>query len=599
VFTNGNRTQGSLRVIGRLAPGVTVAQAQAQMEGLAAELRETYPVKKNAGVYINVVPMHDTLVSDVRPAILALMGAVIFVLLIACANVANLLIAQAARRERDLAVRAALGASRGALVGQQLAESLLLAGFGAAGGVGLAQIGIGVLKQIGPATLPRLQSVEIDLRVLAFTAGMALLSALIFGLVPALRASRPDVVDVLRRTGRTAGLGAGRLRSGLVVVEVALSFVLLVGSGLMLRSMIALQRVNPGYDPRGVLTFLMPNIFVPQTEARAEFVRRMRAELAVLPGVESVAAANPLPLDGGTANMPWGTEAAASDPTQFQQATTHVVLPGYFETMRAPVLEGRTFRDDDNRPESNAVVIDHLLAAKAFPGQPATGRRLLLRLGGNEPTPFEVIGVVAHERHATLAADGREALFFTDGQRGFSVANRWVLRTSVDPASLSDAVKATVARINPRLALSDVQPMQALVDRVQAPTRFALSLTSVFAAIAAVLAVIGLYSVLAASVRQRTAEIGVRMAFGAERAAIFRLIVGRGLALAAVGIVIGAAAALGMTRAISSLLVGVRASDPATFATIGMVFLGVALAACGLPAYRASRLDATEALRAE
>ena len=597
-FANGSRTTGAVRVISRMKPGVTVDQAQAQMEGLAAELRSTYPVKQNAGVYINVVSMHDTLVSDVRPAILALMGAVAFVMLIACANVASLLLAQASRRERDLAVRTALGASPGSLVRQLLAESLLLSAIGAACGLALAFVGIAILQQIGPTTLPRLASVGIDLNVLAFTVLVSLAAAVLFGLVPAVRASRPDIVGVLHKSGRTLGLGAGRLRSGLVVIEVALCFVLLVGSGLMLRSMIALQRVNPGYDPNGVLTFFMPNIRAQGLDGRAAFVRQVREAISALPGVESVAAALPLPLDGVTTNMPWGTEGMEA--AAFQQAATHIVQPGYFETMKATLLEGRTFTAEDNTPDAARIVIDAVMRAKAFPGERAVvGKRLMLRVSGQNPIPFEIIGVVAHERHVSLAADGREAIFFADGQRGFGAATRWIVRTNGDLYSLANAVRPTIAHIDPRVAVSDIQPMTAFVERAQAPTRFALVLTGVFAVIALVLAVIGLYGVLSTSVRQRTAEIGVRLAFGAERADIFRLVVGRGLILAVAGIAIGAAGAAALTRGIASLLVGVGATDPATFIGIGVLFLAVAAVACGLPAYRASRLDANAALRSD
>jgi putative ABC transport system permease protein len=275
------------------------------------------------------------------------------------------------------------------------------------------------------------------------------------------------------------------------------------------------------------------------------------------------------------------------------------VQPGYFEAMHAPVVEGRTFQPTDNVPTATVVVIDNVLAAKAFPGQSAVGKRLLLRITGQAPVPFEVIGVVTHERHASLAEEGREALFFTDGQRGFATANRWVVRTSQDPMSLASAIKAAVARVDPTAAVAEVQPMQAFVDHAQAPTRFALVLAAVFAAIAAVMAVVGLYGVLSTVVRQRTPEIGVRLAFGAERAAIFRLVVGRGLILAGIGIVIGTGAALGVTRGIASLLVGVRATDPLTFTAIAALFLVVAAIACGLPAYRAARLDPLAALRRE
>jgi putative ABC transport system permease protein len=384
-----------------------------------------------------------------------------------------------------------------------------------------------------------------------------------------------------------------------VIAEVALSFVLLAGSGLMLRSMMALQRVDPGFDPNGLLTFFLPNIRAQGLDGRAAFVQQLRREIGALPGVTAVAAASPLPLDGGTANMPWGTEAAASDPTAFQQATVHIVQPGYFEAMRAPVLAGRTFAETDNRLESTAIVIDHVLAAKAFPAEPAVGKRLLLRVGGNSPIPFEVVGVVRHQRHASLAGEGREAIFFPDGTRGFGVANRWVVRTDGDPTALAESVRAVVTRVDARVAISDVQPMSAFVDRAQAPTRFALVLTGIFAIIAVVLAVIGLYGVLSASVRQRTAEIGVRMAFGAARSAIFRSVVGRGLALAFIGLAVGGLAAFQVLRLISSLLVGVTPADPATFAFISLLFVVVAAVACGVPAFRASRLDATTALRAE
>jgi putative ABC transport system permease protein len=490
-FATATRTAGVVRVIGRMQPGVTVPQLQTQMDALATALRAAHVVKRNAGVYITVVAMHDTLVSDVRVSILALMGAVIFVLLIACANLANLTMTQSARRERDLAVRAALGAGRGALVRQMLIESLVLALAGAAAGLALARIGIVVLQEIGPANLPRLQDVAIDLRVLAFTAAASIVSAILFGLLPAFRASRLDVTTVLRRTGRVAGLGHGQLRNGLVVVEVALTFVLLIGSGLMVRSMVALQHVDPGYDPSGVLTFLVPNFAGPTPEARAEFMRRMRTELGAIPGVRAVSGAFPLPLDGGASNMPYGTEAAAADPTLFSQAAVHNVQPGYFEAMRARVVEGRVFTDQDNHPGVQLVVVDRLLASKTFPGQSAVGKRLLMRIAGQNPVPFEIIGVVRHQRHATLTQDGREAVFFLDGQRGFGVSNRFVLRTDRDPAGLIEAAKAAVARVDRTVGLADIQPMSAMVDRAQAPTWFALVLTSVFAAIAAILASTG------------------------------------------------------------------------------------------------------------
>ena len=598
-YATATRTAGQVRVIAKLKPGLTVAQAQQQMDSLATDLRNTHVVKRNAGVHINVVPMHELLVSDVRISILALMGAVTFVLLIACANLANLTLTQSARRERDLAVRAALGAGRATLVRQMLVESGVLALVGAIVGLGLARLGIVVLQEMGPATLPRLQNVAIDWRVLGFTFVAALVSAILFGVLPAFRASRPDVVEVLRQSGRTSSLGSGRVRNGLVVVEVALTFVLLIGSGLMLRSLVILQHVDPGYDPNGVLTFFMPNMNRPSADARREFIRRVQAEVGALPGVRAVSGALPLPLDGLTSNVPYGTEAAAADPTKFQQADSRNVQVGYFEAMRTRIIEGRVFNETDNAIGGHSIVVDRLLAQRAFEGQSAVGKRLLLRIGGQNPEPYEIIGVVDHQRHTTMAEDGRETIFYIDGQRGFGSANRFIVRTDGDPAALAESVKATITRLDRTIGLTDVQPMSFYVDRAQAPTRFALALTSVFAVIAAVLAVVGLYGVLSTVVRQRTAEIGVRLAFGAERQAIFNLIVGRGLLLAVIGIAIGAAVALGSTRLIQTMLVGVRATDPMTFIAIAGLFLVVAAAACGIPAYRASRLDPTVALRGE
>ena len=594
-FSTASRTTGAVRVIARMKPGVTVEQTQAQMEGLAKEFRDTFPVKRNAGVYINAKAMHSMLVSDVRISILALMGAVVFVLLIACANVANLMVTQAMRREREFAVRTALGANRGVLVRQVLAESLILATVSASLGVALAYLGIVVLQQIGPVNMPRLQDVIIDLRVLGFAAGAALLSAMLFGLWPALRASRPNLIDVLQKAGRSAGLSSGRLRNGLVVVEVALTCLLLVGAGLMLRSLVMLQRVQPGYDPQGVLTFVLGNVQANSLEARVSITQRLREGVLAVPGITGVAGATPFPLDGATSNIPWGIEG--TEPAQFQQAAVHNVLPGYFEMMRTPVRAGRTYTDDDRVAGRQRIVIDERLAEKAYPGQNAVGRPLMLRVGGNNPVPWEIIGVVAHQRHTTLAEDGREALFFVDGAGGF--ANRWAVRTSGDPAGITESVRQAIARIDNRILMTDIQPMSELVNKAQAPTRFALVLMAAFAVVALVLAAVGLYGVLTTLVRQRTAEIGVRMAFGAERSSIFRLIVGRGLILAGVGMVIGIGAALGMTRVIRTMLVGVQPTDPLTFVGISVVFLIVAAAACGLPALRASRVDPIVALRSE
>jgi predicted permease len=597
---SGSRVNVFLRVVGRLKPGVTVDQAQTQVNTLVSDLRRRFPIKETAGLRWRVEPMHADLTAEVRPTIVALMGAVIFVLLIACANVANLLLVRASVRERELAVRSALGGSRAQLLRQMLVESLALAGLGAVLGLGLAWGGIRLLLGIGPDNLPRLDYVAIDPMVLGFTALAALLAAVFFGLLPAVRASRVDVADILRTGGRNAGLAGGKLlRSAVVAAEVALAFVLLVGSGLMIRSFIAIHRADPGYDPRGVFTFFLPNLARPAPEARAAFIQQLTERLSGLPGVTDVTAVGPLPLDGQASNVRWGPEAAATDPTLFQQANLHVVQPGYFEAMRTRLIAGRTFTAADNVPGQHLMVVDIRLAEKAFPGQSAVGKRILARTGGPEAEPFEIIGVVGHQRHETLAADGRETVFLPDGFFQFGATGRWVVRTTGDPAQLAQPVRAVLREVDRTLAVTDLQPMQALVDRARGPTRFALVLIGIFAGIAVLLAAVGLYGVLSTTVRQRTAEIGVRMAFGAERGMILRLIVGQGLKLSLIGVGLGVVAALGLTRMMNSMLVGVGATDPATFGAMILLFLFMAVVACWIPARRAASLDPNSALRDE
>jgi predicted permease len=604
-FETANRNNVVFRVVGRLKPGVTAKQAQPQVDRVAADLRQQFPIKQTAGLYFHVIPMFEDLVGDVRPAIWSLMGAVAFVLLIACANVANLLVVRASGRSRELAVRAAIGASRGQLIRQMLAESLVIAMAGTAVGVGLARAGVQLLLTLAPKDLPRLNEIAIDPAVLTFAVLAGLVTAVLCGIIPALRASRADVMEVLRSAGgRSSGLRGGRaLRHTVVITEVALSFVLLIGAGLMLRSILALGRIDPGYDPANVLTFsLQPQ--ARQPEQRALFMQQMRERLRNVPGVLGVTAALPLPLDGVLINGRWGTEAAVSDATKFRQANFHVVLPGYFETMKTRLIAGRTFTDADNQIDQQTdlprqVIIDDALASLAFRGEPAVGKRLFLRIATPEPAWYEVIGVVAHQRHSSLALPGPEAVFIPDGHFGHGAAGRWAVRTSGDPNQIVTAVRAAVAQIDPRAPLAEVQPMQAFVDKAMAPVRFTSTLIGLFAVIAIVLAGVGLYGVLSTVVRQRTAEIGMRMVFGAPRGSILGLVVGEGLRLSIAGIVVGALAAIAITRLMRSLLVGVSPTDPATFVAIVMLFACVALAASYIPARRASKLDPIEAIREE
>jgi predicted permease len=600
-YDTANRNMVIHRVIGRLKEGATLKQAQAETDAIAEEIKKGDTIRETAGLYFRLEPMHKYLVAEVRPAILALTGAVIFLLLIACANVANLLLVRASARQRELAVRAALGGNWWHLVRQMLVEALLLAGAGTLLGLGLAWFGIRQLLAVAPANLPRLDSITIDPVVLAFTTLAGLAAAVIFGIPPALQAARPDVMNILRGSGRTGGLGGGRrLRNIVVVTEVALSFVLLIGSGLMIRSFIALQRIDPGYDPDNVLTFQLlgaGNLSVPQE--RAVFMQDLRGRLSALPGVESVTASYPFPLAGGFSPLRWGMGDALFDPSKFQAADWQVVLPGYFEALRTPLIAGRTFTEADDTPERKVAIIDQFLAAKAFPNESAVGKRILVRYASPEPQWVEVIGVVAHQRQTTLAEPGREQVYFTNGFNMRRLATYWGVRTKGDPAQYAAAIRAVVAKFRSNLLITEMQPMEALVRQAQASTRFSLLLISVFAVVAAILASVGLYGVLSNVVRQRTAEIGVRMALGATPGGIFKLVVGHGLRLSLIGIAAGMVAAFGLTRAMTSMLVGVKATDPVTFAAMAVLFLIIAAVASGLPARRAAGLDPTIALREE
>ena len=601
-FAAGSRINVSLRVVGRTKPGVPLAAINAQLEELSTRLREQFAIKKTADSHLYAEPMHNYLVEGVRPAIITLLGAVGFVLLIACANVANLLLVRTASRERELAVRAALGGSRARIAVPLLAEVLVIALGGALLGLLLAHGGIRLLVSMAPENLPRLGHVGIDPLVLGFTMLVTILAALVFGMTPVLRGTRFDLSTVLR-AGRTAGAGAGRaIRNGVVIAEVAMAFVLLVGGGLLMRSFVELQRSAPGFDPSGMLTF-QAGLQAPEAEARAGFSRQLGERLRALPGVVSATAANPLPLSGGVANARWGTEAAAADPASFQQADVRVVLPGYFQAMGTRLIAGRAFTDEDNRQERTGIIIDRILAAKAFPNASAVGRQLLVRVRTQEPELLQVIGVVDHQRHETLAADGREQIYLTDAFMGTGGANQWAVRlscadgTECDPNSIAPAVKRIVAELDPRTPVSEMQPMQVFVDRAMATTRFSLALVAIFAGIAALLACVGLYGVLATTVRLRTNELGVRLALGAPTASVFRLVIGEGLKLTSAGIVVGLVAAFAVTRLLQSLLVGVAPTDPVTFGGVILLFIVVATVACWIPSRRAASMDPLQALR--
>jgi putative ABC transport system permease protein len=600
-YDAAQRNGFSIRPIGRLKDGLTVKRAQEAADAVAAEGRRTIPMDASIGYQISMEPMQQHLVAEVRPAILALMGSVIFLLLIACANVANLLLVRASLREQEFAVRAALGASRWRLVVPLLTEACLLAVMGTALGLLLAWAGIRELRALAPTNLPRLDSIHIDGTVLGFTAIAGLMSAVVFGMAPAWRATLPALMNVLRGGGRTSGLASGAaVRNLVVMAEVALSFVLLVGSGLMFRSFLDLQRIDPGFDAHNMLTFQLQfpgnPARRPTGNERAAKVREIKERLSAIAGVQNVTASFPFPLTGDFSPIRWGNIEAAQDPSRYQATDLQIVLPGYFEAMRTPLLAGRTFTEDDNLAGRNNVVIDQILANKAFPGQSAVGKRILIRVRTPEAEPVQIVGVIAHQREEALAVPGREQIYFTDGFLGNGVVRSWALRTGGDPAAFESQVRATLHDINPQFLMTEIATGDEIVHAAQAGTRFSMLLIAAFAVIAGALAGVGLYGVLATAVRQRTAEIGVRMAMGAERGDIVKLVVMQGLKLSGIGIVIGLIAAFVLGRVMTSKLVGVKATDPMTFVAMTVIFLAIAAFASWIPALRAAGMDPKTAL---
>jgi putative ABC transport system permease protein len=577
------------------------------MDGVAGRLRGLHQFHANQNMQIVVNGMQRDVVSHARPALLALLGAVGFVLLIACGNVANLLLVRATGRSREIAVRSALGSGRGRIVGQMLVESALLAVAGAALGVLLAWWGVRVITSLSPGNLPRIDTVSIDPAVLAFTACVTALAALVFGLAPALRAVGGQLADSLRDRGAdSGGVRGNRLRTVLVVTEVALSLVLLIGAGLMLRSFAQIRTVDPGFDAEGVVTFTAPLQFMKYftSESRATFFGDLAVRLSGIGGVTSVGGVTPLPLAGGEQYMvgSYGRTGDTDDVYQANKADFKAVVPGYFEAMRIELIVGRTLLPSDNTREALRVaVIDQKLADRVFPDEDPIDKELVVDYFSEETFSLErrgvrVVGVVGNVRSSSLAAEARETIYVPYIFNAFMPVT-YVVRTSSDPASLVPLIRAEVDALDPDVPISGVATLESYVSDAMAQTRFMLALVGVFAVLALVLASLGLYGVISYSVRQRTREIGVRVAFGADGPDVVKLVLRQGLGVALVGIVIGLVAAAALTRVVGSLLVGVSATDPLTFVGIPALLLVVALAASWIPARRAAGVDPVEALR--
>jgi len=598
-----------LTVVTRLKDGVTIEQAQQEMDALAGRLRDVHAFHRTQNMQIVVNGMHRDVVNHARPTLLALLGAVGFVLLIACANIANLLLVRASGRGREIAVRAAIGSGRGRIIAQMLTESIVLAAGGAVLGVLLAWRGIPLITALSPGNLPRIESVTIDARALAFTAGLAFLAAIVFGLAPALRAVSGKLVDKLRDRGSdTGGVRGNKLRTGLVVIEVALSLVLLIGAGLMVRSFDGIQKVDPGFDAENVVTFTAPIPFLkyPTTELRANFVNEMGDRLANIPGVESVGGVTPLPLAGGE-QYSVGSYSRIGDPDdvhQAQKADFKSVLPGYFEAMSIELVSGRTLQGLDNRVEAQDVaVIDEKLAKRLFGDGDPVGAQIIVdhfneQTFSLERLPVQIVGVVADVRSASLAAEGRETIYVPYAFNSF-LPITYIVRTAVNAESLLPRIREVAAAMDQNVPIAGLATLESYVSNAMAQTRFLLALISSFAILALILASIGLYGVISYSARQRTREIGVRVAFGARDRDVLRLILGQGMVVTAIGIVLGLGASVILTRVVRSFLVGVSATDPITFAGVPVVLLVVAALASYLPARRASATHPAVALRDE
>jgi len=604
-----DRRGQSLRVFARLRDGATLAQARAEVAAITARLEAAYPGTNRD---VHVTPLTEMVVGDVRPTLLVLLGAVGFVLLIACANVAHMLLARATARHREIAVRSALGAGRARLLRQLLTESTLLALLGGAIGVAAAAAALKILIAQAPESIPRITGVSLDARVLAFALAVSLVTSLLFGLVPALSSGTGDLNDALRdgSRGASAGVHRTRLRSALVASEFALALMLLVGAGLMIRSFRALQQVDAGFDARGVATIIVSVKGTKEEDParRTAFYRAVEERIAALPGVEAVSAINHLPIAGDMWGWGYRIEGRPEPkPGEGPSATYRVVLPGYFRTMRLPLLRGRDFSEEDRAGEPGAIIVNEELARRAWPGEDPLGKRLNTKPSAQAPQWLTVIGVAKNAVQLEWTAKPEPEFYLPylqnemlSTERGSWVAYlTFVARSGGDPAALTGAMRGAVAAVDPNVPVSEVQTMAAVVDRATARSRFDLLLLTTFAAVALVLAAVGIYSVISYGVTRRTHEIGIRMALGADRRGVTRMVVRQGLLVALAGGVAGLLGAFALTGWMGSLLYGVGATDPLTFGTVSGVLLIVAVLASWLPARRASRIDPMTALRSE
>ena len=596
----------TLRVIGRLKPGVSLEQASAEMRSIAGHI-EQQNADTNAGYSAKIVPLRDQLVGDIGPTLWTLLGAVVFVLLIACANVANLLLARAGSREKEIALRTALGANPWRLVRQLLTESVLLGLAGGVFGLALAAWGVALLEKVGPSNLPRLEEVSIDWRVLVFTLAISILTGIVFGLAPALSSVRSDLNSILKTSGRgtTGSRSRARWRNALVIAEIASCVVLLAGAGLLIRSFARLESVNPGFRPDHVLTM---QVALPETRYSGEkialFYQRLVDRLHALPGVQYAGIARNLPLSGNDASLNFVVENRPVESSAEQsRAKYRAASAEYFAALGIPLVRGRYFDGTDGEKTPGVVIINNAMARRFWPDENPVGKRM--KAGFDESQWCTIVGIVGDVKHTGLDAATNAEMYYhylqipPELMAFVESTMTLVLRTRSEPNSMVAAVRGEVQKMDSDLAVFNVKTMQDLMGGSLAQPRFRTLLLGIFAGVALVLAAIGLYGVIAYSVTQRTNELGVRMALGAQKSDVLKLVVGHGAQLATIGIGIGLILALPLMRIISQLLFGVNAADPLTFAGTALVILLVTLAASYLPALKAIQVDPVIALRCE
>ncbi len=590
-----------INVITRLKPGVTLEQAQAEMDTINQRLAQAYN-ETNSSWGVHLATLQERMVGRTRASLLLLLGAVAFVLLIACANVANLLLARASARQKELAVRTALGASRWRIVRQLLTESLLLSTV--SGGLGLL-LSLWLTKlfiAVSPPNSPRFDEIRPDTRVFVFTLALAVITGLVFGVAPALQASRINLNERLKDGGRTgvAGSGHNRMRSLIMVSEVALSFMLLVGAGLLIKSFMRLREISPGFNPANVLAMRisLPGAKYPQGEASARMLRQVVEHIKALPGVESSGAVLSLPLSGDTFNVgrAYIREGDPATPEASGDSAYLVTTPDYFHTLQIPLLSGRIYTDQDTEQTPKVVVVNESLARKLWPGESPVGKHITI--WRDEKFPREIVGVVGDTK-ASLDAEAGPQMYVPYAQDATWGGMSLVMRTSNDPAALANTVRNEIRSLDKGVPVYNVKTMNEVLATSVGPRRTPMLLLSAFAVVALVLAMIGVYGVTAYHVTQRTQEIGIRMALGAQMRDVVKLVLKGGMALALMGTGMGLVGAFALTRLMSSLLFGVQPTDKTTFVIVSLFLIATALLACYLPARKATKVDPLQALRYE